>query len=83
MVSIVLLATILVGAIIFLGFVILDRIVKDSERKERMGIVGQWIAGAVSGAGLGYEIAMGADLGFVLIILGSIVFAGATKLRRI
>lgn len=83
MVSMFLLTTILIGLIIFLGFVILDRIIRDIEKKDRVGIVGQWIAGAISGAGLGYEIATGADLGFVLITLGSIIFAGATKCRKI
>jgi len=75
--------TVFIGGIIFLTFMVLDRLIDDREKKDRIGIVGQWIAGAISGAGLGYEIAVGADVGFVMITLGSIMFAGATKLRKI
>ena len=82
MVSLVLI-TVIVGAIIFFGFAVMNKAISDPERKDKMGIVGQWVGGAISGARLGYEIAVGADIGFVMITLGSIIFAGATKLRKI
>jgi len=54
----------------------------DKERKESIGIAGQWLACIFVCAGIGIEVGMGADLGFVLITLGSIAFAISTKLRR-
>lgn len=50
---------------------------------DKVGIVVQSIAGCVVGIGIGLELAMGADLGFVLITLGSLLYAIGTKLRKI
>lgn len=61
----------------------LKNILKDSEKKEKIGILGQWVGGVIVGIGIGVEIALGADLGYVLISLGSLLYAFATKLRKI
>lgn len=53
------------------------------DRKEKIGIFGQWLAGVVCGVGIGVEIALGADLGYILITVGSILYATFTKLRKI
>ena len=55
----------------------------NKEKRESIGIVGQWIAGVLCGTGIGIEIGYGADIGFVLITVGSVLFAGFTKLRKI
>jgi len=54
----------------------------DKEKRESIGIAGQWLACALVASGIGIEVGMGADLGFVLITAGSIAFAISTKLRK-
>jgi len=44
---------------------------------------GQWGAALLVSAGLGVEFAMGADLGYILITGGALVFALFTKWRRV
>jgi hypothetical protein len=46
-----------------------------------IGSLGQWIGGIVSAFGIGYEWASGADLGYVLITAGSVLFAIFTKVK--
>ena len=53
------------------------------ERLFRLGIALQALASALTGAGIAIEIVYGADIGFLLITLGSFVFAVATKLMKI
>ena len=55
----------------------------EKEKIEKLGIFGQWLAGVMVGIGVGIEIGMGADLGYVLITLGSLLYAIFTKLRKI
>lgn len=55
----------------------------DKERREKAGIVVQCISACLSGAGLGYEVAVGADIGFILITAGAIAFGIGAKLRKI
>jgi hypothetical protein len=50
---------------------------------DRIGIVGQWFGGTICGVGVGIEIAMHAELGFVVISIGSLIFAAFTKVRKI
>ena len=59
------------------------RLLEDRERREKLGIVMQTVSGIVVGIGIGIEIAMGAELGFILISCGSMLYALATKLRKI
>lgn len=47
----------------------------------RIGELGQWVGMATSIAGLVIEIALGADIGFVLITVGSLAWASATKVK--
>ena len=61
----------------------LKNILEDNEKKEKIGILGQWIGGVIVGIGIGVEVALGADLGYILISLGSLLYAFATKLRKI
>jgi len=55
----------------------------QSKRWDRLGIVGQWIAGVICGAGVGIELTLGADVGYVAITVGAVLFAAFTKLRKI
>jgi hypothetical protein len=50
---------------------------------DRIGIVGQWFGGTICGMGVGIEIAMHADFGFLAISVGSLIFAAFTKVRKI
>jgi len=50
---------------------------------DRIGIVIQSVAGIIVGIGIGIEVAMHADLGYVLISIGSLAYAIGTKLRKI
>ena len=59
------------------------RLLEDRERREKFGIVMQTVSGIIVGIGIGIEIAMGAELGFILISCGSMLYALATKLRKI
>lgn len=45
-------------------------------------MVGQWVAAAICAGGIGIEVVMGADLGYVLITVGAVAFAVVTKFRR-
>lgn len=45
--------------------------------------LGQWLAALLVAAGIGVEIGTGAHIGFIVITGGSLVFALATKLRRL
>jgi len=74
--------TALAGASIFLILMMIDRRLKDKEKRERFGSLGQWAAGCIVGAALGYEIAAKAEMGLVAMTLGSILFAAFTKIRR-
>jgi len=55
----------------------------SKEKLDRIGIVGQWLSGVLVGIGVGIEIAMQADVGYILITLGSLLYAAFTKLRKI
>lgn len=55
----------------------------DPERLDHIGILGQWCAGVVVGIGIGIEVALHADLGFLAISLGSLFYAAMTKIRKI
>lgn len=46
-----------------------------------IGIIGQWIAAVVAGFGIAIEIVYKADLGFLAITIGSVIFGVATKLK--
>jgi len=59
------------------------RLLEDRERREKLGIVMQTISGIIVGIGIGIEVAMGAELGYILISCGSLLYAMATKLRKI
>ena len=59
------------------------RLLEDRERREKFGIVMQTVSGIIVGIGIGIEVALGADMGFVLISVGSLLYAIATKLRKI
>lgn len=48
----------------------------------KWAFLGQWLAALIVAAGIGVELATGAHLGFVIITGGSLVFAIATKIRR-
>mgnify|MGYP000338942066 CR=1 FL=1 len=56
---------------------------KKEEKKEKAGIIGQWVGGVIVGIGIGIEISMGCDIGYILISCGSLIYALATKLRKI
>ena len=59
------------------------RLLEDREKREKLGIVMQTVSGIIVGIGIGIEIAMGAELGYILISCGSMLYALATKLRKI
>ena len=59
------------------------KLLEDREKREKLGIVMQTISGIIVGIGIGIEVALGADLGFILISCGSLLYAIATKLRKI
>lgn len=48
----------------------------------KWAFLGQWLAALIVAAGIGIELAMEAHIGFVVITGGSLVFAIATKIRR-
>ena len=45
------------------------------------GVIGQWAAFCALGLGIGIEIKYGADIGFMSITIGSVLFAVATKVK--
>ena len=47
-----------------------------------MAWLGQWCAGLAVACGIGIELSLHADLGFILITAGSLGFAMATKYRH-
>lgn len=51
-------------------------------RFKKWAWLGQWTAVIVVSVGIGIEVAMHANIGMILITVGSIIFAIATKLRR-
>jgi len=44
--------------------------------------LGQWLAALVGACGIGVELATGADIGYIIICTGALVFVIATKLKR-
>ena len=46
-----------------------------------LGVIGQWVALCVLGAGIAIEIRYRADIGFMSITIGSLLFAVATKIK--
>jgi len=46
-----------------------------------LGVIGQWAAFCALSAGIGIEIKYGADIGFMSITIGSVLFAVATKIK--
>jgi len=46
-----------------------------------LGVIGQWAALCALSAGIGIEIKYEADLGFMAITVGAILFAVATKVK--
>jgi len=48
-----------------------------------IGVIGQWAAFCALGVGIAIEIHYGADIGFVGITIGSVLFAVATKVKVI
>lgn len=47
------------------------------------GVIGQWAAFCALGVGIAIEIHYGADIGFMGITIGSVLFAVATKIKVI
>ena len=47
------------------------------------GVIGQWAAFCALSAGIVIEIKYGADIGFMSITIGSVLFAVATKVKVI
>ena len=47
------------------------------------GVIGQWAAFCALGVGVAVEISYGADIGFMGITIGSVLFAVATKVKVI
>jgi len=52
------------------------------DMREDLGIFGQWLGGVLVGIGVGIELSLGADIGYVIITMGSLIYAAATKIRR-
>jgi hypothetical protein len=48
-----------------------------------IGVIGQWAAFCALGVGIAIEISYGADIGFMGITIGSVLFAVATKIKVI
>lgn len=48
-----------------------------------IGVIGQWAAFCALGVGIAVEIHYGADIGFMGITIGSVLFAVATKIKVI
>jgi len=48
-----------------------------------IGVIGQWAAFCALGVGIAIEIHYGADIGFMGITIGSVLFAVATKVKVI
>lgn len=46
-----------------------------------IGVIGQWAAFVALGIGIAIEIHYGADIGFMGITIGSVLFAVATKIK--
>ena len=46
-----------------------------------IGVIGQWVSFCALGLGIGIEIKYGADIGFMSITIGSVLFAVATKIK--
>ena len=46
-----------------------------------IGVIGQWAAFCALGIGIAIEIHYGADIGFMGITIGSVLFAVATKIK--
>ena len=49
----------------------------------RVGVALQAVSSALVGAGIAVEVSYGADIGFVLITLGSFIFGIACKLMKL
>ena len=56
---------------------------KVSHRLFRLGVALQAVASALVGAGIAIEVSMQADLGFLLITMGSFIFGIACKLMKV
>jgi len=57
---------------------------KEVDKFDKMpllGVAGQWVAAFVSGIGIGIELIMKADIGYITITAGALIFAFATKLK--
>ena len=48
----------------------------------RKAWLGQWLGALFCACGIGIELALGADIGFVFITGGSLIWAIATKMVR-
>ena len=48
-----------------------------------IGVIGQWAAFCALGVGIAIEIHYGANIGFMGITIGSVLFAVATKIKVI
>ena len=48
-----------------------------------LGVIGQWASFCALSAGIIIEISYGADIGFMSITIGSVLFAVATKVKVI
>ena len=46
-----------------------------------VGVIGQWVAFCALGLGIAIEIGYKADIGFMSITVGSVLFAVATKIK--
>lgn len=51
------------------------------EHISTIGVAGQWVAAFVSGIGIGIELILRADIGYITITAGALIFAFATKLK--
>ena len=51
-------------------------------KREISGMIGQWVGMIAVICGIFIEISMGADIGYIAITAGSLVYAVATKLLK-
>ncbi|MDI6814958.1 MAG: hypothetical protein QMC90_02595, partial [Dehalococcoidales bacterium] len=52
-----------------------------SSMRRKIGVAGQWFGGLLCLAGIIIEIILRAEVGYILITSGAVIFAIATKLR--
>jgi hypothetical protein len=55
--------------------------VKEFFMKKKLPVIGQWLGVLFLGFGCGYEIVFHAEIGYIIITLGSLIFTICTKWR--